>query len=1212
MSELGVESRFWIQRELGRGSKSRVLDVWDALHDVRRALKIAETRSARRGLEAEYRLLTEIRHPHVARAYDFGVGSTGLPYYTLELVDGVGFDLFARRQPPEVIAIVAMQVLEALATLHLRGIVHRDLKPRNVLVAGQGSSGVARVIDFGLATRGATAGITGGTLPYMAPEVARGEIVDGRADLYGLGVMLYEALVPDATEDDLARIAKRHVSLPVSPTQVNPLVPRDFADFVMCLMQPDPARRYSSAFEAASALAKCEGLGLTPRDEQTTVERMLRGGAVSHRPRDLGRLVALARDVKRKRAPHAVVLLGREGAGKTPLLRELGATLCCEGFRVAHFRTSRAPDAPLDRILRAAHALRPDVVEEVTPDWTRGRDALASLAHRDPSTFVTRLSTLLVDAFADEPTALLMDDIQRAEPIALQVVEAMARDRVGTALFIVCASEEAVSPLGDEATVMRLERLDDEAVAALVAHRVQGLRLPQPALLRLLADGRGEPTLTERTLAGFFMDGLLTRRHGKMIFTGGRYRGRPDARATWRPRAEALRGRLATVAYAAAVLGERIDAAAVAALTGDEVGEAQKALAELSHQGFLAAAHATQSPSYIFSRRFLRDLLYDVAPADLLRSLHDRAAARLGGSEGEPTPELIEHLLRGSDNARAITIAIEAGDRAARVFSDKRAVDYYNHAYQRLEGAHDPRGAAIASRIGRSLTRTGDIQRAMTWYRAALIETRGLDVVTSIEASLGLAQALLASGEPEEAARHAAQALALVGDETPTLTAAALRIQAAVAIGSGEHDVAGERLARAQAILDKRLSVGDAPDADPVEVHAALTLSVAVMLEQARLSRRMGQLATSVRHAKRALQRARSIGDASSVAEASAVLARGFARAGRMNAARRALFAGLKGVRASGDRLREAGVLRELGHLRLRQGHFDAAIERCTSSLEIVRSLRARAHESACLADIGFVRTMLGDFRAAQISLSLAIDTAEASGDVRAAMVALALLGVALAWMGDLAGAVTALENVVGAPVAKTDAMLAGLAGAVKAGIDARLGRAEVAGAFLDGVGPLLTALEDPADEAALLLLCGQCAMTLGRHADARAFCAALRNAVVAGGLAFLEAPMELLAADVLRVHGDEAGSRGAIERALRKAQEQNARLLELQARLQLGRSLRGADAGAEVLTRAMEDLQVLVTDLPDDMTAVLLASPLARRLRDAFMAERMRVLAAR
>jgi tetratricopeptide (TPR) repeat protein len=345
------------------------------------------------------------------------------------------------------------------------------------------------------------------------------------------------------------------------------------------------------------------------------------------------------------------------------------------------------------------------------------------------------------------------------------------------------------------------------------------------------------------------------------------------------------------------------------------------------------------------------------------------------------------------------------------------------------------------------------------------------------------------------------------------------------------------------------------------------------------------------------------------VAKASAVLARGFARAGRMNAARRALFAGLKGVRSSGDRLREAGVLRELGHLRLRQGHFDAAIERYTSSLEIVRSLRARAHESACLADIGFVRTMLGDFRAAQMSLSLAIDTAEASGDVRAAMVALASLGLALAWMGDLTGASSALENVVGSPVAKTDAVLTALAGGVKAGLDARLGATEAAAAFLDGVGPLLKSLEDPADEAALLLLCGQCAMSLGRHGDAMALYTALRNAVSTGALAFLEAPMNLLGADVLRAHGDEPRACEILGRALRRAEEQNARLLVIQARLQLGRLQRGTDAGAEQLTRAMELLQLLTADLPDEMTEVLLASPLATRLRGNFSAERLRLL---
>ncbi len=1209
MTELGVESRFWIQRELGRGAKSLVIDVWDALHDVRRALKIGTSRASRRAFEAEYRLLTEVRHPHVARAYDFGVSDTALPYYTLELVDGVGFDVFAHRQSPEVLAIVAMQVLEALATLHLRGIVHRDLKPRNVLVAGSGAAAVARLIDFGLATRGALPGSTGGTLPYMAPEAARGEAVDGRADLYGLGVMLYEALVPDSSEDDLARIARRHVALPVPPYQVNPLVPRDFSDFVMCLMHPEPARRYGSAFEAGAALSRCEGLGLTARDEQTTTERMLRGGAVAHRPRELARLTALAREVKRKRLPHAVALVGREGIGKTPLMRELGATLCLEGFRVAHFRTSRAPDAPLDRILRAAHALRPDVVAEVTPDWTRGRDQGASLAHRDPATFVSRLSSLLVDAFADEPTALLIDDAQRAEPVALQVLESMARDRSSTPLLIVCAADDDLGILGADATTMVLSPLDDEAVASLVAHRVQGLRLPEPALVRLRGDGRGEPTLVERTLASFFVDGLLTRRHGKIVFAGGRYRGRPDARETWRPRAEALPEKTAHVAFAAAVLAERISAVAVARLTGGDLAETQAALAYLSHQGFLAAAHATQTPTYIFSRRFVRDVLYELAPADVLQRLHDRAAELVGGAAGEPTPELIEHVLRGSDNARAITIAIEAGDRAARVFSDKRATEYYNHAYRRLEGAHDPRGAIIATRIGRSLTRTGEIGRAMTWYRVALAETGGRDVVTSIEANLGLAAALLASGSPEEAGRHAALALGLTDGGMPIFTAEALRIQASVAISAGQHTAAGAHLEQARAILDGKLTLDHAAHAPTAEVHAAFALSVEVMLEQARLARRTGQLAGAVRHAKRALQRARAIGDPSAVAKASSVLARGFARAGRMSAARRALFAGLKGVRASGDRLREAGVLRELGHLRLRQGHLDAAIERYTSSLEIVRSLRAHAHESACLADIGFVRTMLGDFRAAQMSLELAVETADASGDVRAQMVALATLGLTLAWMGDATTASSTLENVLGSPVARADAVLSAVVGAVKAGLDARAGGTQAAGAFLDGIGARLKGLEDPADEATLLLFSGQCAMTLGRHDDAVALHAALRNVVLTGGLAFLEAPMELLGADVLRVHGDATGSREALERALLKAQGQNARLLEIQARLQLGRAQRGQDSGAEQLTRAMELLQKVTADLPDELTATMLASPMAMKLHGVFQAEKIRVL---
>src|SRR6185436_11168087 len=107
-------------------------------------------------------------------------------------------------------------------------------------------------------------------------------------------------------------------------------------------------------------------------------------------------------------------------------------------------------------------------------------------------------------------------------------------------------------------------------------------------LARLQGDGRGEPTLLERTLARFFADGLITRRQGKIVFSGGRYRGRPDARETWRPRAEALPPEVARIAFAAAVLGEHIETNAVAKLTGHSTIAVQTVLAELAQRGFLA------------------------------------------------------------------------------------------------------------------------------------------------------------------------------------------------------------------------------------------------------------------------------------------------------------------------------------------------------------------------------------------------------------------------------------------------------------------------------------------------------------------------------------------------------------------------------------------------------------------------------------------------
>ena len=176
---------------------------------------------AARRFEAEKVALARLEHPHIAHILDAGTTSEGSPYLVMEFVDGIAFDLWCHRHRDDLEARVRMlaTVARAIGYAHRQGILHRDLKPQNVLVRSATSAGVGgggfdepRVIDFGVAKivgddsmRTATVhGPAAATPLYMSPEIASGSTeIDGRVDVWSLGVMLFEALVgtrPFSTE----------------------------------------------------------------------------------------------------------------------------------------------------------------------------------------------------------------------------------------------------------------------------------------------------------------------------------------------------------------------------------------------------------------------------------------------------------------------------------------------------------------------------------------------------------------------------------------------------------------------------------------------------------------------------------------------------------------------------------------------------------------------------------------------------------------------------------------------------------------------------------------------------------------------------------------------------------------------------------------------------------------------------------------------------
>jgi hypothetical protein len=266
---LGRLGRYEVIEVIGRGGMAVVLKALDpGLHRVVAikvlAPQLATTASARKRFEREGRAAAAVSHEHVVAVH--GVAEhRGLPYLVMEYIAGVSLQERLDARGPlglkEVLRI-GMQAARGLAAAHAQGLVHRDIKPANILL----HNGVERVklTDFGLARAVDDAsltrsGLVAGTPQYMAPEQARGEAVDHRADLFSLGSVLYALCAgrPPFRASTTLGVLRRVAEEPARPLrEVNPDVPSWFAALVEKLHAKDPAARFASAAELADLLER--------------------------------------------------------------------------------------------------------------------------------------------------------------------------------------------------------------------------------------------------------------------------------------------------------------------------------------------------------------------------------------------------------------------------------------------------------------------------------------------------------------------------------------------------------------------------------------------------------------------------------------------------------------------------------------------------------------------------------------------------------------------------------------------------------------------------------------------------------------------------------------------------------------------------------------------------------------------------------------------
>ena len=256
-----------------------VYQAWDQSLGSAVALKIIrvdadthplEVRELEERFKRELRLARQVTHPNVVRIHDLGeVGA--IKYLTMAYVEGQDLATLVRTQGKLPVAralSIGRQVAAGLAAAHEAGVVHRDLKPANVLIDGEQRAlltdfGIARAVDAG--TLHTLPGSVLGTLAYMAPEQARGEVADKRSDVYSFGLILYELLAGGrlrvARESALADLVARVEQGPTSLRLVVPETPLALERIVERCLQRDPNQRYQDATQLLADLNRLEADG---------------------------------------------------------------------------------------------------------------------------------------------------------------------------------------------------------------------------------------------------------------------------------------------------------------------------------------------------------------------------------------------------------------------------------------------------------------------------------------------------------------------------------------------------------------------------------------------------------------------------------------------------------------------------------------------------------------------------------------------------------------------------------------------------------------------------------------------------------------------------------------------------------------------------------------------------------------------------------------
>ena len=265
-----LDARYEIQELIGVGGMAVVYRAYDIIEDKTVAIKILKdeflgNKEFIRRFKNESKAISVLSHPNIVKVYDVSFG-TKIQYIVMEYINGITMKEFISQQKKiscKDAIYFTKQILSALQHAHKKGVVHRDIKPQNIMLL---KDGTIKVTDFGIArfSRSETQTMTDraiGSVHYISPEQAKGSIIDEKADIYSVGVVLYEMLtgqLPFEADNAVSVAIMQMQSNPKSLREINPDIPEGLEEITLHAMQKLPENRYASAEEMLEDIEKFE------------------------------------------------------------------------------------------------------------------------------------------------------------------------------------------------------------------------------------------------------------------------------------------------------------------------------------------------------------------------------------------------------------------------------------------------------------------------------------------------------------------------------------------------------------------------------------------------------------------------------------------------------------------------------------------------------------------------------------------------------------------------------------------------------------------------------------------------------------------------------------------------------------------------------------------------------------------------------------------